>query len=185
MPSSFAVDPQSIPLTELTQPVDGSTPNIVVDIADNRGIDYIGSLLSITGLSLLTFALADASSAPLGWKTPYLPPLIPISLGLIAAFFLWQVRVSRKLAEYTSAPSNARPPRAPAPPLLAPTIWRAPHVGEILLVVFFSWGSFNTSTYYINLLLQLVLDVSPLKTALFFLPMVRPARCPFSVGCSN
>lgn len=37
--------------------------------------------------------------------------------------------------------------------------------------MFLSWAAFNSVTYFLNLLLQLVLEASPIKTALYFLPM--------------
>ncbi|SCZ99201.1 BZ3500_MvSof-1268-A1-R1_Chr3-1g05873 [Microbotryum saponariae] len=146
------------------------------DLSQNRRIDWIGTLLSFAGFVLLTFALADASSEPLGWKTPWLPPLIPISVLLLIAFFYWEVRLQHMIIAFYSSPPEpklgGKPKRPPPPPILPPGIWTTPHLPAILAVVFFAWGAFNTCTYYVNLVLQLVMEESALKTALFQLPLI-------------
>ncbi|KAK4047037.1 hypothetical protein OIO90_006358 [Microbotryomycetes sp. JL221] len=176
IPSEFATESAAIPLTEFSQD-DATRPHSATKVAASRGVDWVGSLLSIAGLVLLTFALADASSEPRGWKTPFLPPMIPVSLALLAAFFYWETRLAQQVTAFqesvaTEQADSKQQRKPPPPPLLAPAIWRAPHVAGILAIVFFSWAAFNTSTYYINLVLQLVMAVSPIKTALYFLPMI-------------
>lgn len=200
IPAKYHVDPAAIPLTELssTNPGTRSTHTVFLVLADNRRVDWIGTVLSVSGLVLLTFALSDASSSPRGWKTPWLPPLIPISVALLVAFFWWENRLGRKLAEHYAPPnadiatnvaatgSEADSIRSatsdkptikkkdlpPPPPLISPALWRAPHLPSLLAIVFFAWAAFNTSTFYLNLLLQLVLEVTPIKAALYFLPMI-------------
>lgn len=226
IPSKYHVDPITIPLTEVsnTNSTTHATHTVFLDLASNRRVDWIGTILSVAGLVLLTFALSDASSSPRGWKTPYLPPLIPISLLLLVAFFWWESRLGKSLAEFymPTVQDNLDAPtsddivaaaanngdasstngtvksqaneknrgRPPPPPLISSALvswasshvrlcthrgslqWRTPHLSSLLAIVFLSWAGFNTVTFYINLLLQLVLDVTPIKTALYFLPMI-------------
>lgn len=128
------MDPASIPLTEVTAPPEDadaeSTHTLFLDLSDNKKIDYIGAILSISGLVLLTFSIADASAEPKGWKTPWLPPLVPIAVLILAGFFYWESLVSKRLAAFYSAPKDARSKSPPPPPLLTPSIWKAPHLGE-------------------------------------------------------
>ncbi|KAI3487291.1 hypothetical protein L1887_48876 [Cichorium endivia] len=81
--------------------------------------------MSTSGLVMLTFALADAESAPHGWKTSYVLALLPTSVALLAASFpgsdisnagsgptrrarlLPQLRIKRA----TQRSSRRRPPR--------------------------------------------------------------------------
>ncbi|KAM0787720.1 hypothetical protein ACM66B_003779 [Microbotryomycetes sp. NB124-2] len=173
IPPTFALDPTTIPLTDLAAD-DGSVRSTSATGSHpvNKGVDWVGAILSVAGLVLLTFALADASSEPRGWKTPFLPPLVPISVGILALFFYWESLLARKLAQHYDTAKEGVKRKPPPPPLLAPAIWKAPHVASILAIVFFSWSAFNTSTYYVNLVLQLVMSVSAIKTALYFLPMI-------------
>lgn len=52
-------------------------------------MDYLGTLLILSGLTLSVFALTDSAHAAQGWKTPYI--LVCFILGcliLIAAFYV-------------------------------------------------------------------------------------------------
>ncbi|KAM0752540.1 hypothetical protein T439DRAFT_379583 [Meredithblackwellia eburnea MCA 4105] len=168
IPSSFTVSSAAIPLTQLDS--DGQSV-VSVNPSTNRKLDWVGSALSVSGFVLLTFALADAQAEPRGWRTPFLPPLIPTSFLLIGAFLYWEKHLDKKVQAYYADPDRD-PASPPAPPLLPPAIWRAPFLAALLSIVFFAWASFNTSSYYVNLMMQSVLGVTPLKTALYFLPMI-------------
>ncbi|KDE03042.1 hypothetical protein MVLG_06432 [Microbotryum lychnidis-dioicae p1A1 Lamole] len=191
IPKIFAMDSAAIPLVtarsaDVTLAATSDAASVASaaesaatsppDLSQNRRIDWIGTLLSFAGFVLLTFALADASSEPLGWKTPWLPPLIPISVLLLIAFFYWEVRLQHMVIAFYSSPQEpklgGKPKRPPPPPILPPGIWTTSYLPAILAVVFFAWGAFNTCTYYVNLVLQLVMKESALKTALFQLPLI-------------
>lgn len=92
----------------------------------------------------------DAQAEPRGWRTPFLPPLIPVSLLLLTGFFVWEKRLERKALAFYASPDAGE--AAPAPPLLPPAVWNAPHFASMLAIVFAAWASFNTSTYYVNLM---------------------------------
>ena len=175
LPASASVTPNVAP------------PGIVSHTSTSRSLrlktfDWFGAFMSTSGLVMLTFALADAESAPKGWKTGYVIALLPTSIVLLAAFLSWERFLERKQQTYELGASSAAtlPPRRnatffkapPTTPLLPPAIWRAPRFGAVLLVIFLAWLSFNVTSYLSTLVLQEVQQVSPTRTALFFLPMV-------------
>lgn len=125
---------------------------IISEQEDNKQMDWIGALLSISGLVIFTFALTDAQATPQGWRSPFLPPLIPLSIFLLIGFYYWELRLHRFSIEYYSKSVEDRSGKAPAPPLLSPEIWKSPHLIEILAIVFMGWSGFNTLSYYLNLM---------------------------------
>jgi MFS family permease len=63
------------------------------DIAERRGLgikmDWLGSVLIISGLILLVLAVTDSAHAPQGWQTPYIFILFILgALSLCAAMFI-------------------------------------------------------------------------------------------------
>ena len=147
-----------------------------------KTFDWFGALMSTSGLVMLTFALADAETAPHGWKTSYVLALLPTSVALLAAFISWERFLERKQRTYemgaSSVATSLQPRNAtffrapPTTPLLPPAIWRAPRFGAVLLVIFLAWMSFNVMSYLSTLVLQEVQHVSATRTSLYFLPMV-------------
>ncbi|GAC71507.1 predicted transporter [Moesziomyces antarcticus T-34] len=147
-----------------------------------KTFDWFGAFMSTSGLVMLTFALADAESAPHGWKTSYVLALLPTSVALLAAFISWERYLERRQRTYETGASAAATKHQtrnatffkapPTTPLLPPAIWRAPRFGAVLLVIFLAWLSFNVMSYLSTLVFQEVQHVSATKTSLFFLPMV-------------
>ncbi|KAJ7794105.1 major facilitator superfamily-domain-containing protein [Mycena olivaceomarginata] len=45
-----------------------------------KGLDWGGALLSAAGIGLLTYSLADSTTAPKGWSTPQIPSLFAASI---------------------------------------------------------------------------------------------------------
>ncbi|KAI5475192.1 SPX and EXS domain containing protein [Pseudohyphozyma bogoriensis] len=138
----------------------------------NNRVDWIGIVLSVLGFVMLIFSLSDAPSEPKGWATPFIPPLLVLSILTLAAFFYWQIVLQRKGVAYLNEESHPPGSQAPPPPLLQPSIWTRPFISQILAITFCAWSGFNTSSYFANLLIQKVYQATPIKTALYFLPMV-------------
>lgn len=155
IPSAFTSTPTSLADLGVS---DASVETIinehVVEQEDNKKMDWIGALLSISGLVIFTFALADAQATPEGWKTSYIPPLIPLSIFLLVSFYFWELRLYRLTLEYYSKSIGDRIAHGtiPPPPLLSPEILKSPHLIEILAIVFMGWSGFNTLSYYLNLM---------------------------------
>ncbi|KZT58285.1 MFS general substrate transporter [Calocera cornea HHB12733] len=118
-------------------------------------IDWIGAVLSTLGFAMLTFALTDAQSAPQGWATPYIPVLLVLSVVLLVGFIRWEVHREK----------------AGAATLMPPSLFKIPNFGMILALVFCAWWGFNALTYFETVYYQLVLQLSPIQTALRILPM--------------
>ena len=147
-----------------------------------KTFDWFGAFMSTAGLVMLTFALADAESAPHGWKTSYVLAMLPTSIALLAAFMSWEQYLERKQRTYEMGASTATTPRQhrnatffrapPTAPLLPPAIWRAPRFGAVLLVIFLAWLSFNVTCYLCTLVFQEVQHISATRTSLYFLPMI-------------
>ncbi|EPQ30786.1 uncharacterized protein PFL1_01687 [Pseudozyma flocculosa PF-1] len=146
-----------------------------------KTFDWFGAAMSTTGLIMLTFALADAESAPSGWRTSYVIALIVVSLFLLAAFQVWERRLERLQRTYELGSSGTAhlPVRnatfirgPPTAPLLPPAIWRAPKFGAVIAVVFLAWAAFNVLSYFSTLVFQEVQRQSAMKTSLLFLPMI-------------
>lgn len=147
-----------------------------------KTFDWFGALMSTSGLVMLTFALADAETAPHGWRTSYVLALLPTSIALLAAFISWERLLEKKQRTYelgaSSAANNQQRRNAtffkapPTAPLLPPAIWRVPRFGAVLLVIFLAWLSFNVMSYLSTLVFQEVQHISATKTAVYYLPMI-------------
>ncbi|EJT98005.1 MFS general substrate transporter [Dacryopinax primogenitus] len=118
-------------------------------------IDWVGASLSTLGFATLIFSLTDAQSAPGGWSTPYIPVLLVLSVILLLLFFRWEV-----YRERTGAAT-----------LMPPSLFKSPNFGMILSMVFCAWWAFNAMTYFATIYYQLVLQLSPIQTALRLLPL--------------
>ncbi|QRW05671.1 major facilitator superfamily transporter [Ceratobasidium sp. AG-Ba] len=136
-------------------PEDEQGENARVMIKRLKRIDWVGAALSTTGLGLFTFSLAGAESAPKGWRTPYIPSLLAVSVICLVGFIEWERRRER----------------AGKPVLVPLSIFRTPRFGPLLAVVFTAWWSFNALNYYATLFFQSVQLLSPLQTSLSFLPL--------------
>ncbi|SNX86392.1 related to Cephamycin export protein cmcT [Melanopsichium pennsylvanicum] len=147
-----------------------------------RTFDWFGVLMSTSGLVMLTFALADAETAPHGWTTSYVLALLPTSIALLGAFFYWELFLERKQRTFDIGATIGATPHQrrnatffkapPTTPLLPPAVWRTPRFGAVLLVIFLAWLSFNVMSYLSTLIFQEVQQISATKTSLYFLPMV-------------
>ncbi|KAG8736961.1 hypothetical protein FRC12_017342 [Ceratobasidium sp. 428] len=129
--------------------------NARVMIKRLKRIDWVGAALSTAGLGLFTFSLAGAESAPKGWRTPYIPSLLAVSVVCLVGFIEWERRREH----------------AGKSVLVPLSIFRAPRFGPLLAVVFTAWWSFNALNYYATLFFQSVQLLSPLQTSLSFLPL--------------
>ncbi|OCH84235.1 major facilitator superfamily MFS-1 [Obba rivulosa] len=123
----------------------------------SKGLDWIGALLSTAGFGLLTYDLAESTSTPHGWATPFVPSLLGIAIMIILFFVLWEIRCEAR-----------------GQPVLVPmSMWTQPgaKMGPVIACVVFAWWAFNTLAYYAPLYYQEVLLLSPLQTSLRLLPM--------------
>ncbi|EUC55277.1 MFS general substrate transporter, partial [Rhizoctonia solani AG-3 Rhs1AP] len=124
----------------------------------DRRIDWVGAALSTTALVLLTFSLAQSSSATDGWRTPYIPVVLVISVLLLGCFVYWE--------HYLET-------RTTRPPLMRLGLWTRANgkFAAIQLVVFFDWSCFTTWQFFVTLYYQEYLGLSPIDTTVRLLPM--------------
>jgi nitrate/nitrite transporter NarK len=82
--------------------------------------------------------------------------------------------------------------------IIPPSLWTNKEFTSLCVIVFFVWGCFNATQYFITLYFQLVEDLSPIQTAIRFLPqvimgtatnmatgwLVKHVRTPYLIICS-
>jgi MFS family permease len=134
-------------------PKDQPNPN-----ADKR-IDVPGAILVTAGLVLFQFSISYGSSAPKGWKTPYIAALFPISVLLLAAFIFWEYHVEH----HTNRP-----------PLIRLVLFtRAKgRLAAMYLVGFIAMAGFVSIGFNATLFYQQVQGASAMTAALQFLPCI-------------
>ncbi|KAI0684208.1 major facilitator superfamily domain-containing protein [Cytidiella melzeri] len=121
-----------------------------------QGLDWVGAILSTSGLALLVYDLAESTATPRGWAAPFIPSFFGTSIVLIVSFVLWELRREAKGDSV----------------LLPMSMWTQPgaKMGSTILLVFFGWWAFNTIGYYLPLFYQEVQLLSPIQTAIHLIP---------------
>ncbi|KAJ5475195.1 hypothetical protein N7539_008261, partial [Penicillium diatomitis] len=115
-------------------------------------MDWVGLALSVSGATLVVFALAYGSHAPQGWKTPYIPILFAIGvvlLCLMAYFEGWVV-------------SN---------PLLPGDIFQVKSMTPMLLALLCLYGSMGIFLIFGVLYMSAFMGASPLQIVAWTAPM--------------
>ncbi|KAK4701741.1 hypothetical protein P7C70_g4486, partial [Phenoliferia sp. Uapishka_3] len=114
---------------------------------EDKSVDWVGGALITVGLVLMTFALADGSSAPNGWRTPYVPTLFSIGVILIVSFWFWEKHV-----EFVRR----------GIPLMRTSLWYKGRFAAVQLIAFFGWSAFSSYQDFEGL--------KPILTTIRFLP---------------
>ncbi|KAF8190405.1 major facilitator superfamily domain-containing protein [Mycena galopus ATCC 62051] len=116
-----------------------------------KGVDWGGAILSATGIGMLTYSLADSTTARKGWSTPQIPSLFTASAVILAAFIFYERH--REIRGQSV--------------LLPIQILKQPatKMGVVLAIQFLVWWSFNTLSYFSTLYYQQVNQLNPLQTA--------------------
>ncbi|KAF7302552.1 MFS domain-containing protein [Mycena chlorophos] len=120
----------------------------------NKGLDWGGVLLSSAGLGMLIYSLADSTTARKGWSTPQIPSLFT-GAALILALFIFYERYREARGLSVIVPMN---------------IWNV-KLASVLGTLFFSMWSFNLMIYYSTLYYQQINLLTPLQTAVRYIPM--------------
>ncbi|KAK7044587.1 MFS general substrate transporter [Favolaschia claudopus] len=123
----------------------------------NKGLDWGGTILSTAGIGMLSYSLADSTTAKKGWSTPQIPSLFSASAVVLTAFIFYE---RRREARGQSV-------------ILPIQIWRQPgtQMSAIIACQFLVWWSFNVLSYFSTLYYQQVIRINPLQTAVRFSPM--------------
>ncbi|KAI5481092.1 Major Facilitator Superfamily protein [Pseudohyphozyma bogoriensis] len=122
---------------------------------ENTSVDWIGAGLITSGLVLLTFALADGSSAPDGWNTPYIPTLFSVSIILLVAFWFWERYVEEKTDRVA---------------LMKTSLWFKGRFAMVQLIGALAWACFTSQLFFITLFWQDYQKLPPILVTVRFLP---------------
>lgn len=104
-----------------------SIPNNVPTNIHGFSMDWIGSIIGVLGLLLLNFVW---NQGPIdGWGSAYVIVLLIISVILLVAFIVYEIKYAKS-------------------PLLPESIFKNRRILMILAALFFGWGSFGIWTFY-------------------------------------
>ncbi|KAL9125534.1 MAG: hypothetical protein Q9217_005273 [Psora testacea] len=126
------------------------------DIQERKALgvrmDWLGSVLIVSGLILVVFAITDASHAPDGWKTPYIYTLLIVGGLLLGFAFYFECWVAEN-------------------PLLPFDLFRVPHLTPLFIALFFSYGVLGIFLLYSTLYMQDIMGATPLQVTAWYVPM--------------
>ncbi|KAG8529495.1 uncharacterized protein KY384_006132 [Bacidia gigantensis] len=115
-------------------------------------MDWYGSILIVAGLILLVFGVTDASHAPNGWRTPYIPVTIILGAFLLGVALYVEGWVAQA-------------------PLLPFDIFRVPQLTPLFIALFFSYGVLGVFLLYATLYMEDIMGAAPLQVAAWCAPM--------------
>ena len=115
-------------------------------------MDWLGMVLIVSGLLLVVFAITDASGAPNGWRTPYMPATLVLGLLILAAAFYVEGWIA-------------------AQPLIPFDIFQVPYLKPLFLALFFSYGVLGVFLLYATLYMQEIMGAGSLQVAAWYVPM--------------
>src|SRR4051794_10441212 len=117
--------------------------------AQVRHFDATGAVTVTAGLSLLVYAMVDANNA--GWGSTQTIVLLAVSVALLAAFVVTELRS-----------------RAPLVPF---TFFRLPNIAGANITGLLIGASLFSMFFFVSMYMQQVLGYSPLKAGLSYLPL--------------
>ncbi|KAK9324842.1 major facilitator superfamily domain-containing protein [Lipomyces orientalis] len=114
-------------------------------------IDYLGALLSTSGLVLLVFGLTESGTTSQGWRSPYVIVLFIAGIIVIGLFVFWESK-----AKY---------------PLMPLYIWRYPGVALCMIIIGCGFMNFlGVVSYYMVLFFQRIRGASAILTTAYLIP---------------
>ncbi|SPO05254.1 related to multidrug resistance protein [Cephalotrichum gorgonifer] len=126
-------------------------------------MDWPGTLTIVPGLVLVVYALTDSSSAPNGWKSPYIIATLILGVLFLCAAVYLQGWVC----------SN---------PLLPADLFRPKYMKRMVFSLFLVYGAFGVWLFYSSFYIELVMKQAPLTTAVWYVPQVVGGLLIGSVG---
>ncbi|TLD10728.1 hypothetical protein PgNI_05871 [Pyricularia grisea] len=117
-------------------------------------VDWIGAILITFGLFVLLFALTQGNIT--GWRAPWIPVLLVLSIGIIGAFVYWQHWLEKK---------------GDRPVLVKPSLLKkSKGFGAAMMLMGLFFSSFNGFLVYATYYYQSYQGLTVLDTTLRFLP---------------
>ncbi|GAA5972189.1 hypothetical protein JCM8115_007151 [Rhodotorula mucilaginosa] len=121
----------------------------------NLKVDWIGGALITSAVTLLTFSLAGGEGAPNGWKTPYIPTLLAVSVVCFVAFWFYERHLERHT---TSAP------------LMSTSLWFKGRFAVVQLIGALGWSAFASYMFFCSLAFQDYMLLRPILATVRYLP---------------
>ncbi|KAJ5114388.1 hypothetical protein NUU61_000147 [Penicillium alfredii] len=126
------------------------------DYAEKRKLgirmDWAGCCLSVPGVVLLVFAIADSSFAPQQWRTPYIPLFLILGVILLAIFTYVEGWVVEN-------------------PLLPGDIFRVKYMTPLAIALLFLYGTLGIFLLYAVLYMSDIMGAGPLQIVAWTTPM--------------
>jgi MFS family permease len=115
-------------------------------------MDWLGSILIVSGLIIFTFAVIDSSHAPDQWKTPYIYTLFIVgSLLLLSAAYVEAYVASQ--------------------PLIPASLFKVPCMPPLVVALFLTYGSLGVFLLYATFYMENIMGASPLQVVAWYVPM--------------
>ncbi|KAK1675282.1 major facilitator superfamily transporter [Colletotrichum godetiae] len=116
-------------------------------------MDWWGAATIVPGLLLVVYAITDSSHAPQGWASPQI--LVTLILGVVFLVAAWYVES-----------------RVSANPLLPGDLFAPKSMKTLVAALFFAYGTFGLFLFYSSFYIETVLHMSPLLTAVWYVPLI-------------
>ncbi|ERF73490.1 hypothetical protein EPUS_04113 [Endocarpon pusillum Z07020] len=116
-------------------------------------MDWLGSVLMVSGLTLTVYAITDSSHSPHGWKTPYIPTLLIVGCLLtVAAVYVegWVAKL----------------------PLLPFDVFAIPSMKPLTLALLLNYGTLGIYLLYVTQYFQIFMGATPLQVVAWYTPMI-------------
>ncbi|RSL72072.1 hypothetical protein CEP53_001247 [Fusarium sp. AF-6] len=127
------------------------------DLHDKRPgdirMDWWGVGTIVPGLLLIIYAITNSSHAPQGWASPQIIVTLVLGVVLLVAAYFVEGRVATN-------------------PLLPADLFAPKYMKRLVTALFLSYGTFGIFLFYSSFYIELVLHVSPLLTAVWYIPMI-------------
>ena len=139
-----------------------SLPRPISEGSSNRrkrllhDIDWVGIAIASACIAMLSYVFAMVTSSTSTLRHPPNIALLALSATLMPTFVFWVGR-QEKLGR---------------PAVIPNSIWRKTAFTSICITVFLCWAQFNAFGYFATLFIQNIQHISPLQTALRYLPQV-------------
>ncbi|OLN87008.1 Drug resistance protein YOR378W-like 5 [Colletotrichum chlorophyti] len=126
------------------------------DYRDKRpeiSMDWWGVATIVPGLLLVVYAITDSSHAPNGWASPQI--IVTLILGVALLVAAWYVES-----------------RVASVPLLPGDLFAPKSMKTLVAALFFAYGTFGLFLFYSSFYIETVLHMSPLLTAVWYVPLI-------------
>ncbi|KAF9880575.1 major facilitator superfamily transporter [Colletotrichum karsti] len=128
-------------------------PNDFRDKRQETSMDWWGVATIVPGLLLLVYAITDSSHAPQGWASPQIIVTLVLGVALLVAAWYVEAKVATN-------------------PLLPADLFTPKSMKTLSVALFFAYGTFGLFLFYSSFYIETVLHMSPLLTAVWYIPMI-------------